>query len=246
MYASRFRYIVESKYISGMAQDLLCFIRSIRPFSGAKPMRFRSFRPTLLGGAAMLALIVGAGAAQATVFSGTATFVDTTSNESNGVTATPNPATINTPLTAGQSYLVSNFMTISTSDQGTDTISLNFVWTQPGAATNSFGGDVNFQVYTDDTVNGLQWANDHNGFAKQTITFANGAMAEVDVYDATFKGGEGDFHSFSDDKNSPAGTASFAVRITDLKDPTAVPEPMTLALLGTGLIGIGMVRRKHA
>jgi PEP-CTERM motif-containing protein len=210
-------------------------------------MRFRSFRPALLGGAAMLALTIGAGAAQATVFSGTATFVDTTPLESNGVTATPNPATINASLTAGHSYLASNFMTISTSDTGTDTISLNFVWTQPGAATNSFGGDVYFQIKTDDAVNGLEWANDDDGgYAKQTITFANGAMAEVDVYDATFKGGEDDFHSFSDDRKSPAGTASFAVRIIDLRDPTAVPEPMTLALLGTGLIGIGMVRRKHA
>ena len=75
---------------------------------------------------------------------------------------------------------------------------------------------------------------DSNGtYAKQLVTFSNGAQAEIDLYDTDITG------------TTSAEAAQFDVRIIDKKD--AIPEPMSLALLGSGMAGLGMiVRRRRA
>lgn len=64
------------------------------------------------------------------------------------------------------------------------------------------------------------------------MTFADGAIAKVDLYDTALVG------------TTSSQSATFDVRITDVKDPTHVPEPASTALLGVGMIGIGYIRRR--
>jgi hypothetical protein len=214
-------------------------------------MSSRSFRQSLLGGAALvLVSVIGAGAAQATVFGGSAQFTDNTTGNALDVTAVaPNPAPFTTGnMIAGQSDYMTGFMTLKTTDSAsgpacffgclnTDNISLTFDWTQPGTATDTFGGIVSETTFTIGSFDSaqLKWTNDthhdsNGSYAEQTVNFADGAVAYIDLYDANVSG------------TTTARSAQFDVRITDHKDP--IPEPMSAALLGAGMIGIGAVRRR--
>jgi hypothetical protein len=217
------------------------------------PSTNRSLRQKLLGAAALaLVSVIGAGSAQATVFGATATFTDVTTGNALTVIGYPNPATLLTPsLTAGHSDYVTGFMALLTTDSAggfactfgcsnTDTISLNFVWTQPSAAGNTtFGGTVEETTFLlasfDNGV--LKWSgdthSDSNGsYAEQTVTFSDGAVAKLDLYDSYITG------------TTSSEAAQFDIRLTDTKDP--IPEPMSMALLGTGMLGLGMIRRRQA
>ncbi len=219
-----------------------------------------SGRTSLLGGAAMMLMtIAGAGAAHATVFAGNATFADITTGNALTVQANPNPNSFSTTnLVAGGSDYMTGFMTLTTQDPqkgngscffvfcsgvtNTDQIGLTFAWTQPGAATNtSFSGDVEettFNIARDDSGE-LEWANDthqdSNGdYVEQMVTFSDGAIAKVDLYDTAITG------------TTSSEAAQFDVRITDVKDPTKVPEPASIAVLGAGMLGLGYTRRRKA
>lgn len=193
--------------------------------------------------------VLVAGTAHATVFAGSANFVDQANGNALSVSAYPNPATFTTSLTAGQSDYMTGFMLLKTTDTqacflgctNTDPISLTFTWTLPtpanGPSANGTVSETTFLIAAFDSGQ-LKWAGDTNGnpgtgyYAKQFATFTDGAEAEIDLYDTYLVG------------TSSSEGAQFDVRIKDIKDP--IPEPMSVGLFGLGMAGIGFVRRRRA
>lgn len=197
------------------------------------------------------ALAVAPQIANATVYAGTGTFTDSSTGNTLQVNAIPNPASFRTTnLTIGQSYYDAGFMTIITSgDFSTtfgntqrDNISLTFTFTSPGAANgpvNQAGvvSQTEFRLTPTFDYASLTFANDTNTdqngrYARNMVTFGDGSQAYLDVYDTAISG------------TTTARAAQLDIRLTNVSGPTNVPEPASMALLATSLMGVGMVRRR--
>lgn len=192
--------------------------------------------------AAFTGLALTAGAAHATVFTGTDTFTDSTPNNALNLTARYDLDPINFNLTAGHTFSTLDLLTITSTDTSngsffgstaTDAIKVTFAFTAPSLGTGSTTGSgsetvFSFFGYIDGSTGDISWTNSN------TITFADGAPLSVSLGDTWLSG--------TDTTKSGVVAASFR----DIKDPASVPEPMSLAALGSGLIGLGMIRRKRA
>jgi hypothetical protein len=147
---------------------------------------------------------------------------------------------------------------------GTPTALTNFIAITPAGSCTSVQADVYGSHYSTCTATGT---------VKVTFSFTEpsgiiGTASDTGVYTATYYTGNGapaDTDSivwnspdpivvnFSDGalldvtlENTSDWTLTPKITFDLMKDPTAVPEPMTLGLLGAGLFGIGVIKRRSS
>jgi hypothetical protein len=185
----------------------------------------------------LAALLLSAGTANATPSTTIAGSTSITSTDTSGVVSVSNLlANFSFNLAVGGSTTLNVLSLTPDPGNGTNTynftITDSFTFASPGTGSYGDQGSGTIQVEGHAiTGGGVTWPGGTNG---TNISLPGGYVVNVNLSNPGFTG------------DSPRGgdSETVAATFTLVSGPTSVPEPGTMALLGAGLVGLGMVRRR--
>ena len=205
--------------------------------------------------AALTVLALPVVSAHATTYTATPSLTDLTNPGDITATFASNPINFTDPPTA----TFTDSFTICADDAAvsgwqygssyTDQIKLTVTFTSPGTGSGSIGGNGEVDASWFGTVNNgdVTWNS-----ASTTINLLNGSVVTLSLptdrwgnpLDIDLKD-----NGYSCNGNDVCGDGSFKLMVTtnDPSSPAPTPEPSSLALLGTGIIGLaGAMKRKFS